>query len=216
MSETRSQLSARSRAPIDDTAVKWWELYGESDSKEYYGQNQTDDSSKFEKEDKSTSTNTLNVQRQLVTDAFEKEIAQKIEALQIDETLDPTGRVLKKWKEHVSRIRYEQARKALIKALKLKFEEPGRKHFKLHKINKVRQSNIKEKFGEMKTSSNPNTNSLSVSKTAVNENKENVVSTIISEEGNSNRDGVSQRIYFWISFVSKTTIRDSLCNMLSL
>lgn len=196
MSETRSQLSARSRAPINDTAIKWWELYGDSDSKAFYVQNETDNSdSKVEKEDKSTSTSTLNLQRQLATDAFEKEIALNTEAIQIDERLDPTGRVLKKWREHVSKIRYEQARKALIKALKLKFEEPGRKHFKL----KVRESNDKEEFGEIKTS-NPNNTSLSATNTAVNESQENFDSIIINEEGNTNRDGVSPRIYFCTKF----------------
>lgn len=189
MSQTRSQHSARSRAPIDDTAIKWWELYGDSDSKEYYVQNDTDSShSIVEKKDKSTSTNTISLQRQLAIDEFEKETAVNIEAVKIDERLDPTGRVLKKWKEHVSKIRYEQARKALIKALKLKFEEPGPKHFKL----KVRESNIKEEFGDKKSSSNPNNISLGVTKTAVNENQEKVFPIIISGEGNANRDGVSQ------------------------
>lgn len=195
MSETHSQHSARSRAPIDDTAIKWWELYG--NSKGYYVQNETDDShSKVEKEDKSTTTNTLNLQRQLATDAFENEIAQNIDIVQIDERLDPTGRVLKKWREHVSKTRYEHARKALIKALKLKFEEPGRKYFKL----KVRESNINEELGELKTSSNPNNALLNVTKTAVNENQEKVVPIILSGEGNANRDGVSQRTYFCTKF----------------
>lgn len=197
MSKTPSQHSARSRAPIDDTAIKWWELYGGSDSKAFYIQNETDDShSKVEKEDKSTSTNTLNLQRQLATDVFEKEIALNTEVVEIDERLDPTGRIVKKWREHVSKIRYEQARKALIKALKLKFEEPGRKHFKL----KVRESNSKEDFKETKTSSNPNNTSSSVTKTAVNENQENVDPIIISGEGNVNPDGVSSRIYFCTKF----------------
>lgn len=214
MSETRSHLSARSRAPIDDTAVKWWELYGDRDSKEYYVQNETEDLSKVEKDDKSTSTNTLDLQRQLATDAFEKEIAQNSEAVQIDERLDPTGRVLKKWKDRVSKIRYEQARKALIKALKLKFEEPGRKYFKLHKINKVRET---EKFGEKETSSNPNDTLLSVTKTEINEKEEKVVPIIvISEEGNSNRGGVSQGIYFCSKFCVEDNERDSLCKVLSL
>lgn len=196
MSESNSQLSARSRAPIDDTAIKWWELYGECDSTGYYVQNETDEShSEVEKEDKATSTNTLNLQRELAIDAFEKEIEQVTEA-EIDESLDPTGRVLKKWREQVSRTRYEHARRALIKALKLKFEEPGRKHFKL----KVRGNNIKEEFGEAKTSSNDNSTSVNVAKSTVNENQENVAPVIIIGEGNAKRDGVSQRINFCTQF----------------
>lgn len=192
MSETpKSQHSARSRAPIDKTAIKWWELYGDGDSKQFCVQNETDDlHTKIKKEDKSTSTNTLYLQRQLATVAFEKEIAKNIETVQIEERLQPIDTVVKKWKKHVSKIRYKHARKALIEALKLKFEEPGLKHLNL----KVHDSNNEDELEEIKRSSNPNP-LLSVVKIAVNENQETVSpTTIISGEGNANLEGASEQL----------------------
>ncbi|XP_052754507.1 rootletin [Galleria mellonella] len=132
----KSPYSARSRAPINETGVKWWELYGgstvasTSTSDLTYERDKTLATAEKSFEDKSTCTNTLNAQREIVSKIFENRRSNDIK--------DPKDKVLKKWREEQAKAKYEQARKAVINSLKEKFKDAPR-------------SNIRPITGECKT-----------------------------------------------------------------
>lgn len=117
----KSPHSARSRTPIDEAGVKWWELFGNNEPRtsEYYVQNEsTVVDEKVENKTshrKSTGTNILDAQREIVSKNYEnlKHIDSKV----------PKDKVLKKWREEQAKAKYEQARKAVINSLKEKFRD---------------------------------------------------------------------------------------------
>ncbi|CAG9787047.1 unnamed protein product [Diatraea saccharalis] len=118
-SNVKSPHSARSRVPIDNIGVKWWDLYGASEAttSECYVQNEVDVEQTEEQNkivDKSTCTNNL-LQRYSSIKVY-KDDNGKIA------NLNPKDIVLKKWREEQAKAKYEQARKAVIKSLKEKFE----------------------------------------------------------------------------------------------
>ncbi|KAJ0177971.1 hypothetical protein K1T71_006844 [Dendrolimus kikuchii] len=102
-----STRSARSRAPIDEASVQWWERY-ESIS----DFDRETDVNSVNKQDKSTIVNTLNLQRDLTVKLYSRDVK---------ETEDPKDIVLKKWREAKAKKKYEQARLTVINSLKEKF-----------------------------------------------------------------------------------------------
>ncbi|KAJ2947621.1 hypothetical protein O0L34_g17422 [Tuta absoluta] len=133
MSDTpRSTYSARSRAPLNEEGIKWWDQYGNDEPTEYYTQNEAD-TKNTAFEHKSTSTGAEALQENytkkvsFTKDSTEKvlEDLEKVVSTLEDnlEKVDPTEIVLKKRKEIQSKARFEQARTNLINSLKLKFEQ---------------------------------------------------------------------------------------------
>lgn len=108
--EPKSIHSARSRAPIDNVAAKWWEEFGVIDTKPLPDASQETLEPKF----KHKSTNTITFPRQ-------KEVTYKL-----NQSKDPKDIVLKKWQEDKAKMNYEKARKALINSLKEKFRYTDR------------------------------------------------------------------------------------------
>lgn len=100
--EPKSLHSPRSRAPIDEIGVKWWDQFGGEQTEEL---TQMSCEPKF----KNKSTNTTTLTRQ-------KEVTFKLNQSKL-----PKDIVLKKWREDQARMNYEKARKALINSLKEKF-----------------------------------------------------------------------------------------------
>lgn len=114
MNDSEKSLNiARSRAPINIIGVKWWDLYGE-DEKYCPIDKINNEAQIFTKEDKSTGTDSLSLQRDLTVHVINN-LKSK--------TQEPKHIVYKKWKEDQTRKKYEQARKAVIKSLKDKFAE---------------------------------------------------------------------------------------------
>jgi hypothetical protein len=143
MSNPKSAHSARSRAPIDEIGLKWWEQYGDNQpgqSSEFYEQNEIDIEHNQEQKniaDKSTSTNTLETQRMLTSQVYKD---------YIDYTTEPNNPkdiVLKKWREDQAKAKYEQARKAVINSLKEKFGAAP-KHANIHPIAVTNKTHIRK------------------------------------------------------------------------
>lgn len=136
MSDTvKSTLSARSRAPIDEAGVQWWEQYGNAEDKskssEFYVQNEVA-SDEVKIADKSTSTN--------VSD--EKFVTFTV-SNNTNSTLTPKDKVLKKWREDQAKAKYEQARKAVINSLKEKFGV-DLKHANTRSISDTNKTDIRK------------------------------------------------------------------------
>ncbi|KAM3959769.1 LOW QUALITY PROTEIN: ciliary rootlet coiled-coil, rootletin [Aphomia sociella] len=127
----KSPHSARSRAPINEIGVKWWDLYGTAGAstsiseQSFYIQNEVLSTvhNALEKsfKDKSTCTNTLNAQREIVSKVYENSINTDVK--------DPKDKV-KKWKAEQTKSKYEQARKAVINSLKEKFKDAPRSNIR--------------------------------------------------------------------------------------
>lgn len=113
MSEkTKSPYSARSRAPINEDFVKWWETYGCVDLQ---NDKLTIENTSERTIDNKSNINTLKVQRALTSKLYGNFIGKTMK------NVDPKGKVLKKWREDQAKARYEHARKAVINSLKEKF-----------------------------------------------------------------------------------------------
>lgn len=113
MTDTDSPISthsARSRAPIDEVGVTWWDNFGNQDTRTVHEDVQHNNEPKFK--DKSTNTNTLARQREATAILYQNFIS------------NPKDRVLSKWKEERAKVNYDNARKAIINSLKEKFHEP--------------------------------------------------------------------------------------------
>lgn len=122
MSETpKSSHAARSRAPINEAGVRWWNEYGSSDetTEKFVPEQRQDAGDTKAYEDKCTSTNTLDLHKQFVIKTNHKTNA-KMNEKKID---NPKEIILRKWREELAKTRYEQARKAIINSLKEKFGE---------------------------------------------------------------------------------------------
>lgn len=138
MSDTpKSPHSARSRAPLDDVGITWWELYGNADTKPT-----TDDledkrrSNNDKVHGKTAATKTkvdksTNTVKKLKSDTYKNVVGKTVDSREIRE------RVLKKWREEQAKIRYEAARKALIDSLKLKFNSQSNVTTKPSNENKM-------------------------------------------------------------------------------
>lgn len=105
----KSTHSAGSRAPIDEAGVRWWDNFGNQDTRTVHEHVQLNNEPKFK--DKSTNTNTLARQRETSTALYQNFVS------------NPKDRVLSKWKEERSKVNYEKARNAIINSLKEKFLE---------------------------------------------------------------------------------------------
>lgn len=109
MSDTgKSQLSARSRAPIDEAGIQWWEQYGNAED-DIYVQNEAASGQDAKSAVKTTSTNASDDRCVSFTD------------LSTYCPPTPKDKVLKKWREDQAKTKHEQARKAVINSLKEKF-----------------------------------------------------------------------------------------------
>ncbi|CAG4970223.1 unnamed protein product [Parnassius apollo] len=113
-------LAPRSRAPLDQTGVRLWELQEETQDTELNTFMQKDIPEKKVIEinatktyqDKSTSTDIKNA-------AIELSFAES--AFEIDKQKGPKFTVLKKWRERQAKAEHERARKVVINSLKEKF-----------------------------------------------------------------------------------------------
>lgn len=143
---TSSPYSPRSRAPIDEAGIKWWELYGdeqntiENTQKSAIPNERPGDRKDDKKTDKSTSTSTPNVlgdRRKLTSKVYKDFIGKTIV------TPNPKDIVLKKWREEQAKAKYEQARKAVINSLKEKFgAHPS--HANVHSIPDANKTDIRK------------------------------------------------------------------------
>lgn len=106
----KSNHSARSRVPIDEAGVTWWDNFGTQDTRTVNKDVQLNNEPKFK--DKSTNTNTLARQREATAVLYQNFVS------------NPKDRVHSKWKEERSKVNYEKARNAIINSLKEKFREP--------------------------------------------------------------------------------------------
>lgn len=140
---SESSHSARSRAPIDETGIKWWELYGNegtgNKSDNFYLQNEVGSSQEGDKKlaDKATSTSAITDQRKLTSKVYKDFIGNTIQPQ------NPRDVVLKKWREEQAKAKYEQARKAVINSLKEKFGAPP-KHANIHSISDANKTDIRK------------------------------------------------------------------------
>ncbi|XP_053606065.1 rootletin isoform X2 [Plodia interpunctella] len=112
----KSTHAARSRAPLDEAGVKWWDLYGTegtSTTSQYYVQNESEVTETKMFVNKSTCTR--NAQAEIASKNYDnlKNIASD----------EPKDKVLKEWRDRQARARFEQARKAVINSLKEKFSD---------------------------------------------------------------------------------------------
>lgn len=126
----KSRHSARSRAPIDEDGAKWWDMYGDhqentTEIRTHLESNIAGEKNRLLKSvaDKATTTNNDDIERKLTSNVFNKVV--KIESKLEDNVsrADSIDKVVKKWREDQARLRYEQAKLALIKSLKVKFGE---------------------------------------------------------------------------------------------
>ncbi|KOB78490.1 Bacterial regulatory s, tetR family protein [Operophtera brumata] len=107
----KSTHSARSRAPIDEAGVTWWDNFGNQDTRTIEKDVKLNNEPKFK--DKSTNTNILARQREATSILYHNFASS------------PKDRVLGKWKEERAKVNYEKARNAIISSLKEKFREPN-------------------------------------------------------------------------------------------
>ncbi|CAB3236117.1 unnamed protein product [Arctia plantaginis] len=122
MSETLPPpLSARSRAPINAVAEKWWDTYGSENITEDMKPNTSSDNKESKEnnsktiDNKSTDTSTLELQRTITSKLYGNFMGKSMK------NDDPKVKVLKKWREDQAKARYEHARQAVINSLKEKF-----------------------------------------------------------------------------------------------
>lgn len=106
-----SPHSARSRAPIDEAGVTWWDNFGDQDTRTVHEDVELNNEPKFK--DKSTNTNILARQREATSILYQNFVS------------NPKDRVLRKWKEERAKVNYEKARNAIINSLKEKFRGPN-------------------------------------------------------------------------------------------
>lgn len=121
----KSPHSARSRAPIDEASIKWWNIFGNTDM-QYTSHEEIRHFNEPKFKDKSTNTSTK----------FNQESILK----QYYHVSTPKDKILNKWRAEQDKLNFDKAKEAVINSLKEKFG--GRNQGKICRVGNRKRADI--------------------------------------------------------------------------